>query len=361
MSLATDIHSRICEVANDGVHGLDRAELVPEIRRLVCEVAPLTPSGEIAEVVDEVMAHVDGLGPLHHLALESGVSEIMVNGDGSVFVEANGELRRTEHVLGQDETLHLARRLASRAGRRIDAARPAVDVRLDDGSRLHAVIPPLAVDGPHLTIRRFTDKSITLAELADPQAASLLEAAVVDRATVIVAGATSSGKTTLLNVLGAAISNRERVITIEDAAELRLPGEHIVRLETRPAAEGLAAVGVRELVRHALRMRPDRIICGEMRGAEAFDLVQAMNTGHAGSLSTLHANGASDAMRRIETMMLLADAELPLPAIREQLATCVDLVVFMARGDNGARRVQTIHEVPDRPTPGWDLIERFVS
>lgn len=220
---------------------------------------------------------------------------------------------------------------------------------------MHAIIPPLAVDGPFVTIRRFVQQELCIDDLAEPDASELLKAALAERQTVIVAGATSSGKTTLLNALGSLLPVGERVVTIEDAAELRLPGEHVVRLETRAATEATEAVGLRELTRHALRMRPDRIICGEMRGAEALDLIQAMNTGHRGSLSTVHANSAPDAMRRIETMMLLGDAELPLVAIREQLASCIDLVVMMQRAPDGRRVVGSIHEVPSEPTAGWQL------
>ena len=252
-------------------------------------------------------------------------------------------------------TLQLVRRLASNAGRRIDRTEPSVDVRLKDGSRLHAIIPPLAVDGPCLTIRRFAVRSIDLAELAAPAAEHLLTKAVADQQTIIIGGGTSSGKTTLLNALAAFIDPDSRVVTIEDAAELRLPGNHVVRLETRNATEGIRPVGLRELVRNALRMRPDRIICGEMRGAEALDLVQALNTGHRGSLSTVHANSASGVLRRIETMMLLGDADLPLRAIREQLADCIDLVVMTSRGDAGVRHVVEIARVPERPTAEWSL------
>jgi len=210
-----------------------------------------------------------------------------------------------------------------------------------------------------VTIRRFRPQRLALTELATPEAADLLREAVEERRTIIVGGATSSGKTTLLNALGSWIDAGDRVITIEDAAELSLPGDHVVRLETRPAVEGAPAVDLRELVRNALRMRPDRIICGEMRGGEALDLIQAMNTGHEGSLSTVHANGPSDVLRRIETMMLTADADLPLSAIRDQLAACIDLVVMTARQPDGSRRVVAIDSVPDRPTDGWRLERRY--
>lgn len=356
MSLAEQIHARICAASATELGASSNLDVA--ITQLVGELAPLTPRADVARVVDEVKARVDGLGPLHHLATDPSVSEIMVNG-GEVWVERAGAVVRTELRLESDDVLHLVRRLAARSGRRIDAVRPAVDVRLDDGSRLHAIMPPLAVDGPCITIRRFRPQRLELASLADVEAVELLSSAVADRRTIIVGGATSSGKTTLLNALGAAIAPGERIITIEDAAELSLPGDHVVRLETRPAVEGAPAIDLRELVRNALRMRPDRIICGEMRGAEALDLIQAMNTGHEGSLSTVHANGASDVLRRIETMMLTADADLPLSAIREQLAACIDLIVMMRRESDGSRVVVSIDAVPAEPSDGWRLIERY--
>jgi pilus assembly protein CpaF len=338
-------------------HGEPALELDMErrIRSLIADAEPLATAASIEHVVDQVKARIDGLGPLHQHGLDETVTEIMVNGDGSVWVEREGRLERTGQHLDPETTLQLARRLASNAGRRIDRTEPSVDVRLKDGSRLHAIIPPLAVDGPCLTIRRFAVRSIDLAELAAPSAKNLLMKAVTDHQTIVIGGGTSSGKTTLLNALAAFIDADSRVVTIEDAAELRLPGNHVVRLETRNATEGVRHVGVRELVRHALRMRPDRIICGEMRGAEALDLVQALNTGHRGSLSTVHANSASGVLRRIETMMLLGDADLPLQAIREQLADCIDLVVMTSRGEAGARRVVQIARVPERPTADWSL------
>ncbi len=326
-----------------------------QIRALIAKTEPLAGRERVAHLTREVRARVDGLGPLDRFASDADVSEIMVNGDGAVWVERSGRLEHTGHRLDPAESEHLVRRLAARVGRRIDQTRPSVDVRLADGSRLHAIIPPLAVDGPCITIRRFTNRELGLENLAEPAACELLRAAVARSLTIIVAGGTSSGKTTVLNALGRGIDPDARIVTIEDAAELRLPGRHIVRLETRVATEGTPATGLRELVRHALRMRPDRIICGEMRGAEALDLVQAMNTGHRGSLSTVHANSAPDALRRIETMMLLGEADLPLQAVREQIASCVDLVVMTSRRPDGSRGVDSIAAVPSRPTDGWKL------
>jgi pilus assembly protein CpaF len=233
-------------------------------------------------------------------------------------------------------------------GLRVDRTSPLIDARLLDGSRVNVVIPPLAVDGPCITIRRFGARAIALNELCPPGMSELLAWAVRRRANILVSGGTGAGKTTLLNALAAAIPAGERVITIEDAAELRLPGEHVVRLEARPAnADGLGAVTVRSLVRNALRMRPDRIIVGEVRGGEALDMVQAMNTGHEGSLSTCHANSPADALRRVETMVLMSDVALPLDAVREQLSAAIDLVVHVVRDSDGSRRVARVAEVAD--------------
>lgn len=330
-------------------------EIDRHIRRLIATIAPLASAATIEHIVDQVNARIDGLGPLHDHGLDDRVSEIMVNGDGRVWIEREGQLVCTGETLTSSMTMQLIRRLAANVGRRIDRTEPGVDVRLADGSRLHAIIPPLAVDGPCLTIRRFAARSIALGDFADRAVVDYLTSAVADQQTIIIGGGTSSGKTTLLNALAAHIDADSRVVTIEDAAELRLPGNHVLRLETRRATEGTQPIGLRELVRHALRMRPDRIICGEMRGAEALDLVQALNTGHRGSLSTVHANDVSGVMRRIETMMLLGEADLPLPAIREQLATSIDLVVMTARTGDGSRRVVDIAQVPDHPTSRWTL------
>jgi pilus assembly protein CpaF len=221
-----------------------------------------------------------------------------------------------------------------------------VDGRLPDGSRVHVVVPPLAVDGPYVTIRRFGARAVALDEFAAPPVAALLRAAVAARANLVVVGGTGSGKTTLLNALAAEIDPRERIVTIEDAAELRLPGDHVVRLETRPASvDGPGAVTARDLVRSALRMRPDRLLVGEVRGGEALDLLQAMNTGHDGSLSTLHANGCADALRRLETLVLLAGIGLPLDAVRDHIGAAVDLIVHLVRGPEGRRSVVEVAEV----------------
>jgi pilus assembly protein CpaF len=240
----------------------------------------------------------------------------------------------------------LIERVVTPLGLRVDRTSPLVDARLPDGSRVNIVVPPLAIDGACITIRRFGAHAIPLSELCSTTVASVLAWAVRRRANILVSGGTGAGKTTLLNALAANVPDGQRVITIEDAAELRLPGRHVVRLEARPAnADGLGAVSVRSLVRNALRMRPDRIIVGEVRGGEALDMVQAMNTGHEGSLSTCHANSPADALRRVETMVLMSDVALPLDAVREQLASAVDLVVHVVRDANGRRRIEQVAEV----------------
>ena len=338
MTLVDTVHQALWE--SDELTDLSRLDA--RIRGILREVEPLASTDTISQVVAAVRARVDGLGPLQHLGNDGAVSEIMVNGDGTIWIERHGQLDCTDVRITSDDALDLIRRLAAQAGRSIDMRTPAVDVRLADGSRFHAIIPPLAVDGPCITIRRFATRAVELAELTQDRHHDELVRAVANGETIVVAGATSSGKTTLLNALGAYLDPDLRVVTIEDAAELRLPGRHVVRLETRSATETTDATTIRELVRHALRMRPDRLICGEMRGAEALDLVQAMNTGHRGSMSTVHASTPLGVMRRIETMMLLAEADLPLHAIRDQLAASIDLVVMMERHPDGTRTVSQL-------------------
>jgi len=255
--------------------------------------------------------------------------------------------------------VRIAERVIAPLGLRLDRASPMVDARLADGSRLHAVLPPLAPDGPCLTIRRFGARAIGLADVAHPGTAELLAWAVRARANVVVCGGAGAGKTTLLNALAAEIPDDDRVVTIEDAAELRLPGRHVVRLEARPvSAEGAGEVRVRDLVRNALRMRPDRIVVGEVRAGEALDMLQAMNTGHEGSLSTCHANSPADALRRLETLVLMGDVALPLAAVREQVRSALDLVVQIARRSDGGRRVVAVGEVDPSGEAGEPLVAR---
>lgn len=316
------------------------------IRDLARQGAPLAPLHAIDAQVERVTSWIGGLGPLEALVGDPSVTEVMVNSDGSTWVERNGALSITDVRLEPVQTLSLIERTIAPLGLRIDPASPVVDARLADGSRVHAVIAPIAVDGPCLTIRRFGSGLLRLADFADGEVCRLLRWAVHARANVLVCGGTGSGKTSLLNALAAELHPDERVVTIEDAAELRLPGRHVVRLESRPAnAEGVGTVSIRDLVRHSLRMRPDRIIVGEVRGGEALDMLQAMQTGHDGSLSTCHANRGVEALRRFETLVLMSEVELPLVAVREQIAAAVDLVVRVERRVGGGRSVVEVLEV----------------
>ena len=315
------------------------------VARLVREEAPLLGADAADAAVAAVLADVSGLGPLEVLLADAAVSEVMVNGPGHVWVERSGRLLRTSIEVSAAEIGHLIEKVVGPLGLRVDRSSPAVDARLPDGSRVHAIVPPLAVDGPYLTIRRFRNVAVTLDDFCPPPIAALLRTAVVERRNIIVCGGTGSGKTTLLNALAGEIGDG-RIVTVEDAAELRLNQAHVVRLEARPAnAEGVGQFTIRELVRNALRMRPDRIVVGECRGAEALDMLTAMNTGHEGSMSTCHANSPHDALRRLETMVLLAGEGLPLDAVRDQLHAAIDLIVEVARTAGGARRVVSVGEV----------------
>ena len=332
-----------------------RDTCVPDRDRLrgaVRGAAPLLAGQTFEATVERLDARVHGLGVLDPLLADPSVSEVMVNGGGAVWIERAGRLEQVECHVEEDETLRLIERVVAPLGRHVDRLHPIVDARLPDGSRVHAMIRPLAVDGPNLTIRRFAARRIPLERMCSPRVAALLRWAVAGRFNVLVSGGASAGKTTLLNALAAEIADDERVITVEDAAELRLPGTHVIRLESRPAnSEGVGEVRVRELVRSALRMRPDRIVVGEIRGGEALDMLQAMNTGHDGSLSTCHANSPADALRRVETLVLMGDVELPLAAVREHVMAAVDLVVQMARRADGSREVAAVGEVESRSDP----------
>jgi pilus assembly protein CpaF len=286
------------------------------------------------------------------LLTDPEINEIMVNGANTIFVERSGELLETDLKFEDDE--HLMRiigRIVSPLGRRVDSDNPTADARLPDGSRVNVVIPPVAVDGPHLTIRKFLQTKMNMDELVELQAltpymAKFLEACVVTRLNILVTGNTSSGKTTILNVLSGYIPERERIVTIEDAVELKLKQRHVVRLETKlPGVDGAGQVTVRDLVRNALRMRPDRIVVGEVRGGEAMDMLQAMNTGHTGSLTTLHANSPRDATSRLETMAMMAGLDMPLVAVRKQIAAAINLIVHLARLSDGTRKMTHITEV----------------
>ncbi len=339
------VHARLLA---EGDRGVAVGALPERVEALVGEEAPLLAPRQRARVVGQVLAAVGGLGPLEPLLADGSVTDVLVNGPGPgrVWVERAGVLRRVPIELSAEAILHLIEKIVAPLGLRVDRGSPLVDARLPDGSRVNAVVPPLAVDGPCLTIRRFGARTLPLDAFAPPAVAALLAWAVRARLNMLVSGGTGAGKTTLLNALGNHIPPAERVVTVEDAAELRLPGEHVVRLEARPAnAEGAGEVRVRDLVRNALRMRPDRILVGEVRGPEALDMLQAMNTGHEGSLSTCHANSPADALRRIETMVLMGEVSLPLAAVRAQVQSAVDLVIQVARRPDGRRAVVSVAEV----------------
>ena len=322
------------------------------IQQLLVEHDPLLDDRTVIDLIHRIHSRVSGLGVLDQFLADPAIDEVMVNGAGDLWVERSGRLECTGIIIESATTYALLERIVAPLGLRIDRTSPLVDARLPDGSRVNGVVPPLAVDGPLITIRRFGARRVQLPEVCSPGVAKLLEWAVQSRCNIIVSGGAGAGKTTLLNAVAAFIPPDERVVTIEDTAELRLPGRHVVRLERRPAnAEGEGEVSIRDLVRNALRMRPDRIVIGEVRSGEAIDMLQAMNTGHDGSLSTCHANSPIDAIRRLETLVLMGDVVLPLAAVREQLRAAVDLIVHVARQPDGSRRVVSIAEpMPDGET-----------
>jgi pilus assembly protein CpaF len=322
------------------------------VSALIQEQAAPLDSDQHDQLVERVLSSAVGLGPLEPLMDDPGVDEVMVNGPRDVWVERRGRVERTELEFDSaEELMNVIERILGPLGRRVDEASPLVDARLPDGSRVNCVIPPLSLDGPLLTIRRFRRQGFALDDLVanatlTPELAGFLREAVGARANIVVSGGTGSGKTTLLNVLSSLVACGERIITIEDAAELRLQQNHVLRLESRPASlEGEGEITIRELVRNALRMRPDRLIVGEVRGAEALDMLQALNSGHDGSMTTVHSNSAADALRRIETLALMADVGLPHAAVRQQLASALDVVVHLERSRDGSRHVVELVEV----------------
>ncbi|MCQ2553033.1 MAG: CpaF family protein [Clostridia bacterium] len=310
------------------------------------------PRAERGKIVNELYSDIVGLGPIDPLLADPDVSEVMVNGPNSVYVEKRGKLQKTDVRFRDNEhVMNIINRIVTSIGRRIDESSPMVDARLTDGSRVNAIIPPCALSGPTITIRKFSKNPLHVADLVrfgslSPQMVTFLEACVKARLNIVVSGGTGSGKTTLLSVLSDYIPETERIVTIEDAAEIQLRQDHVITLESKPAnVEGNGAVTIRDLVKNALRMRPDRIVVGEVRSGEALDMLQAMNTGHDGSLTTAHANNPRDLMSRLETMVLMAGFDMPIKAIREQIASAIDLVVQQSRLRDGSRKIISISEV----------------
>jgi pilus assembly protein CpaF len=342
----------------DRLNRVGRAQAEPEIRGLIVSLLDAERSStplslfERESLITDVFHELFGLGPLEVLLADPTISDILVNRADQIFVEREGKLEPTDLVFKDDQhLLRIIERIVSSVGRRIDESSPMVDARLADGSRVNAVIPPLALDGPALSIRRFRTDKLGAADLVERTSLTqpmleFLKGAVGARLNILVSGGTGAGKTTFLNMLSSFISDRERVVTIEDAAELVLRQRHVVRLETRPAnIEGKGAVKQRQLVINALRMRPDRIVVGEVRGEEALDMLQAMNTGHDGSLTTIHANSPRDALYRLDTMVAMADLNIPDRAVRQQVASALNLVVQLTRMSDGRRRVTAISEL----------------
>ena len=319
----------------------------------VMEDAPfVVPVTERVRIVSDLKDEMLGLGPIEILLKDPSVTEVMVNGPKKIFVERNGRLQLTD-VQFHDDThvMNIIERILSPIGRHIDEAVPLVDARLEDGSRVNIIIPPLSLVGPCITIRKFANRALSVEDLIsfgtlDRKMADFIKACIQARINILVSGGTGSGKTTTLNVLSSFIPENERIVTIEDAAELRLQQEHVVTLESRPAnIEGSGEITIRDLVKNALRMRPDRIIVGEVRGGEALDMLQAMNTGHDGSLTTAHANSPRDALSRLETMVLMAGFEMPIKAIREQISSAIELVLQQSRLKDGSRKITHITEI----------------
>ena len=349
---AEDLSERVLHAVTEQL-ALDRTPLTREERRRIQ-----------AEISDDVL----GYGPLEPFLRDDSVTEVMVNAHDRIFVERDGRLERTDATFVDDaHVMRIIDKIVSQVGRRIDESSPMVDARLPDGSRVNAIIPPLALKGPTLTIRKFARDPYTIDDLIDfgslnPQSAQFLAACVKGKLNVLISGGTGTGKTTMLNALSSFVPGDERIVTIEDAAELQLQQEHVITLESRPPnIEGQGEVRIRELVRNSLRMRPDRIIVGEVRGAETLDMLQAMNTGHEGSLTTIHANTPRDALARLETLVMTAGVELPHRAIREQIASAFDLLVQITRLVDGSRRVTHITEVLRMESDVITLQDLFIA
>ncbi|HVU61874.1 MAG TPA: CpaF family protein [Mycobacteriales bacterium] len=363
-AVVTDFGPALSEADVD--EGRIRTSIAKQLEKVLRTSTISVSPAEREEFIDATLADMLGWGALTPLMADPDVTEVMCNGPHTVYVERAGKISMSPVRFRSDAALRqVADRMLAVAGRRVDEASPMADGRLHDGSRINVIIPPLSTGGTILTVRRFPERSMTVADLISKESLStdsavFLEAAVRGKLNVLVSGGTSTGKTTLLNVLSAFIPDGERIITIEDAAELRLGQQHVVGLESRPAnTEGAGRVTIRDLVRNALRMRPDRIVVGEVRGGEAIDMLQAMNTGHEGSLTTVHANSPRDALLRLETMVLMSGVDLPLRAIREQIASAIDLIVQLGRNPDGTRAITHITEVQGREGDTITLQEIF--
>jgi pilus assembly protein CpaF len=355
--LKSTLHRTVLDRLNlESLQQMDRETAASGIRSLITdlmnqEMTPLS-TAERRLIIDEILNEIFGLGPLEPLLDDPSINDILVNTHDQIFVERDGRLERSPVSFKDDNHLmQIIDRIVSRVGRRIDESSPMVDARLQDGSRVNAIIPPLSIDGPHLSIRKFRKDALSGEDLIrygslTAPILELLSGCVSARLNVLISGGTGAGKTTLLNVLSSFIPSAERIVTIEDSAELQLRQEHVVRLETRPPnIEGEGQVTQRQLVINSLRMRPDRIVVGEVRGGEAIDMLQAMNTGHDGSLTTIHANSPRDALSRLETMVAMAGFQLPPRAVKEQIASAINLVIQVARNSDGTRRVTSLSEI----------------
>ena len=337
--------TRLATLSPTAARSRATSDLTDPARKIATELLPLGTAAEIDVIATAAIAHVQGLGPLHHFLADPSVNEIMVNNGGDVWVERDGEIQLAGR-LDAEVTPRLVERILSPLGRRLDRLSPIVDARLADGTRVCAVIPPIAIDGPCLTLRRFGVRHRELDEFATAEVVATLADIIDTHCNVLISGATSSGKTSLLNALASRIAPGERVVTLEDTAELRLAAPHVLRLETRPATvDGTPAVTMTDLVRASLRLRPDRIVVGEIRGGEVIDMLNAMNTGHSGSLTTCHANGPLDALRRVETLVTQHSPAWPLHAVRDTIRSSIDVVVHVDRLPTGQRRVNHVLEL----------------